>query len=145
MMRIYLDNCCFNRPFDDQCSIRVRLETEAKLYIQERIRLREMELAWSYMLDYENLHNPFDDRRAVVSVWRNRAAVDVGESAGVVIRAAKYAGFGLKPKDALHASCAIESACDWLITTDDAFIKKARRIEGLKVVDPIMFVREVGI
>jgi hypothetical protein len=37
-MRVYLDNCCFNRPFDDQSSLTVRLETEAKLAIQEMIR-----------------------------------------------------------------------------------------------------------
>ena len=30
-MKIYLDNCTFNRPFDDQSSIRVKLEAEAKL------------------------------------------------------------------------------------------------------------------
>lgn len=30
-MRVYLDNCMFNRPFDDQGHIRIRLETEAKL------------------------------------------------------------------------------------------------------------------
>jgi len=28
-----MDNCCFNRPFDDQTQTRVRLETEAKLEI----------------------------------------------------------------------------------------------------------------
>lgn len=33
-MRVYLDNCCYNRPFDDQRQVRVRLETEAKLRIQ---------------------------------------------------------------------------------------------------------------
>lgn len=32
-MRVYMDNCCFNRPFDDQTQTRVRLETEAKLEI----------------------------------------------------------------------------------------------------------------
>jgi predicted nucleic acid-binding protein len=26
-MRIYMDNCCFNRPFDSQAQVRVRLET----------------------------------------------------------------------------------------------------------------------
>ncbi|MDR2716284.1 MAG: hypothetical protein LBB46_06020 [Coriobacteriaceae bacterium] len=36
-MRIYLDNCCFNRPFDDQKQIKVKLETEAKLSIQRQI------------------------------------------------------------------------------------------------------------
>ena len=33
-MRVYLDNCCYNRPFDEQDQLSVRLETEAKLYIQ---------------------------------------------------------------------------------------------------------------
>ena len=37
-MKIYLDNCCFNRPFDDQSQLRIRLESEAKLKIQEDIR-----------------------------------------------------------------------------------------------------------
>ena len=27
-MRVYLDNCCYNRPFDDQRQLRVRLEIE---------------------------------------------------------------------------------------------------------------------
>ncbi len=32
-MRIYLDNCCFNRPFDDQTHFRIRIEAEAKLVV----------------------------------------------------------------------------------------------------------------
>ncbi|MFI3219791.1 MAG: hypothetical protein QX189_11830 [Methylococcales bacterium] len=35
-MKIYLDNCLFNRPFDEQSHIRIRIETEAKLAIQQR-------------------------------------------------------------------------------------------------------------
>jgi hypothetical protein len=31
-VRVYLDNCCFNRPFDDQRQTRVRLEAEVKLW-----------------------------------------------------------------------------------------------------------------
>jgi hypothetical protein len=56
-MLLYLDNCCFNRPFDDQKQIRIRIETEAKLYIQEKIISGEFELAWSYILEYENSVN----------------------------------------------------------------------------------------
>ena len=29
-MRVYLDNCCYNRPYDEQVQLRIRLETEAK-------------------------------------------------------------------------------------------------------------------
>jgi hypothetical protein len=43
-MKIYLDNCCFNRPFDDQSSMRVKLEAEAKLFIQEQIIIGNLQL-----------------------------------------------------------------------------------------------------
>lgn len=32
-MKVYLDNCCFNRPYDDQKQIIIRMETLAKLHI----------------------------------------------------------------------------------------------------------------
>ena len=56
-LKVYLDNCCFNRPFDDQMHIRIRIETEAKLYIQLKIVQRDFLLTWSYILDYENSMN----------------------------------------------------------------------------------------
>ncbi len=57
-MRVYLDNYMFNRPFDDQSQLRVKFETEAKLYIQDKIKNKEIELIWSYILEFENNHNP---------------------------------------------------------------------------------------
>ena len=46
-MRVYLDNCCYNRPFDDQNQLAVRLETEAKLAIQFPMRVGLVEYVWS--------------------------------------------------------------------------------------------------
>jgi len=34
---IYLDNCVYNRPFDDLTKIKIALEAEAKRYIQRLI------------------------------------------------------------------------------------------------------------
>ncbi len=62
-MQIYLDNCVFNRPFDDQNHLRVRLETEVKLYIQARIKQGDLQLVWSYILEFENVQNPFQARK----------------------------------------------------------------------------------
>jgi hypothetical protein len=45
---VYIDNCMFNRPFDDQTQIRIRLESEAKLYVQDKIKSEGIELIWSY-------------------------------------------------------------------------------------------------
>lgn len=66
-MRIYLDNCCFNRPFDDQSQIRIMLEAEAKLRIQDDILGKKFELVWSYILEAENTANPFEERRKAIS------------------------------------------------------------------------------
>jgi hypothetical protein len=37
-LRVYLDNCCYNRPFDNQNQRSVQLETQAKLWIQDLIK-----------------------------------------------------------------------------------------------------------
>jgi hypothetical protein len=59
----------------------VRLEAEAKLCIQEHIREGTLELAWSYLLDFENAANPFAERRTTISRWRQYATIDVEETA----------------------------------------------------------------
>jgi len=37
-MKLYLDTCCYNRPFDDQAQERIHIESEAVLIIIERVR-----------------------------------------------------------------------------------------------------------
>jgi hypothetical protein len=68
-MKLYLDNCCFNRPFDDQSHLRIRLEAEAKMRIQEEILSGSYDLVWSYLLSYENGKNPFRERREQIAKW----------------------------------------------------------------------------
>jgi predicted nucleic acid-binding protein len=141
-MRVYLDNCCFNRPFDDQRQARVRLEAEAKLHIQENIRNHTVEIAWSYILDFENSANPFEERRTTISGWRRFAKIDVEESPALLQRARTLAALGLKSKDALHLACAIATACEYFVTTDDGILKRAKEIIDIIVLDPTAFVRE---
>ena len=51
--------CVYNRPFDDQSDLRVKLETVACQMIFEKIQMSEIELTWSFMLEFENEVNPF--------------------------------------------------------------------------------------
>ena len=50
-MRVYLDNCCYNRPYDDQTPLKIQMETLSKLQIQQEIRQGKIELASSYILE----------------------------------------------------------------------------------------------
>lgn len=65
-MRIYLDNCSYNRPYDDQSQMRIYLETQAKLHIQDMIRKGSLELVTSYVLDYENSRNRSLQKRMAI-------------------------------------------------------------------------------
>lgn len=143
-MRIYLDNCCLNRPFDDQSQARIRLETEAKLEVQQRIQDGIVELAWSYMVDFENQANPFEERREAIARWRSVAVADVDETPEVLRQAHDLQNMGLRPKDSIHIACAMAAGCAYFLTTDDLIIAKMRGFAGIHVVNPTQYIVEVG-
>ena len=139
-MKIYLDNCTFNRAFDDQSSMRVKLEAEAKLFIQERIMLGKLQLIWSYILEYENIQNPFIERRNAIIEWKKIATRKISESENIVPRAMEYMRLGVKAKDALHIACAIEGKAEYLLTTDDMLLNKLVGFKELVVINPVNFI-----
>ena len=143
-MKIYLDNCCFNRPFDDQSQLRIRLESEAKLKIQEDIRSGLYKLIWSYILDYENSKNPFQERREQIVKWRAYAIEDIKENKEIVKVATMINQYGIKKLDSLHIACAIKAKADYFLTTDDGLLRKSTLVKGIKITDPIGFIKEVS-
>lgn len=140
-MLIYLDMCCFNRPFDDQSQLLIRLQTEAKLYVQEAIRQGAFSLAWSAVMDLENAANPDIERREAIAVWKTLAVVDVDTNPAVEALAEEFVLLGIKPMDALHVASAVTANATWLLTTDKALLRKMQNDPRLRVIDPIEFIR----
>ena len=136
-MKVYLDNCALNRPFDDQSHIRIQLETEAKLYIQSKIKAKELDLIWSYILDIENDQNPFKEKRQAIERWKAFSIIDIAEHDSILQKANHFVGMGVKAKDALHIACAIEGNADIFVTTDDKLIKKLSGSDEIRVINPI--------
>ena len=135
-MLIYLDTCCFNRPFDDQSQTRIRFETAAKLQLQQRVRQKKVQLVWSYLLDFENSQNPFPERVASILIWRNLAEVRIGETGAVLDRGRSLLALGIKPFDALHVACALVARSDLFVTTDDILLRKLRGYPDLATLPP---------
>ena len=141
-MKIYLDNCCYNRPFDDQSQIRIHLETQAKLYIQDKIKDGIYHLVWSYILDYENGKNPYEEKRLAISPWRAIASSFIAEETEEILTFAESLVLrGIKTYDALHISCAVAAQCDYFLTTDKKLLNTL--ISEIKIVSPIVFVDEM--
>ena len=138
-MRVYLDNCCLNRPFDDQSSLVIYLETEAKLYVQELIRQCKLMLLWSFVLDYENSANPFEEVRNRIAEWKNFAYADCDLSNEIADKASELMKHGLRQMDASHVACAIYLGADCFLTTDKRILNK--QIMEIEIMNPIDFIR----
>ena len=138
-IKVYLDNCCFNRPYDDQNNLLVYLETEAKLFTQDLIYSGKLSLIWSFVLDYENNANPFDERKHSIAAWKKLASVDCDLCDEIAESARGLFSAGLRQKDASHIACAIYAGADFFITTDKKILNKP--VQGINLTNPIDFVR----
>ncbi len=141
-MRIYLDNCCYNRPYDDQTQMRVSLEAQAKLHIQEEIKDGKYELASSYILTYENSRNRVESKKTAIQTFMEDnvvAFIDSSHEQEAEAIAQGIQAAGVKAVDSIHTACAILSKCDYLVTTDDRLLKYTD--PRIKIVDPTEFVR----
>lgn len=125
--------------YDDQNQLSVRLETEAKLYVQDQVFEKRLDLVWSYILDFENRRNPFEERRTEIALWRDLAIEMVNPGPEIMPQGKMLEKLGLKPLDALHVACAIRGNCGYFLTVDRGILKKQASIVGLVAISPIEF------
>jgi predicted nucleic acid-binding protein len=141
MTLVYLDNCCFNRPFDNQLHPLVKIETEAKLLIQAEVLAGKINLVWSYILFHENHDNPYPNRKKQISTWESLASQHITRTTSIETYAESLLPMGFKVKDALHVACAIAANADYFITTDKKVLNKT--VSGIEIINPMDFVKEV--
>ena len=94
-------------------------------------------------MDYENNKNPFRERREQIEKWRNYSVIDIVANPNILDLSVSIEQLGLKKFDSLHLACAIQGKADYFLTTDNGILKKSKIIQGLKVIDPNNFIREV--
>lgn len=143
-MRVYLDNCSYNRPYDDQSQMRIHLETQAKLHIQDMIRQEKIELVTSYVLDFENSYNRSIQKKMAIEKFMkeyatlyvsNKNEKDIAKIADAIMET------GIKEKDAYHVACAVIAECNYFVTTDDRLLKY--QSEKIELVTPGEFIRRM--
>jgi len=140
-LRIYLDICTFNRPFDDQNQLKIKLETEAKLFIQQGIMNGSYELVWSYILEYENNQNKFNDRRNSIYDWKKIAKIHCVENDKIIEYAEKLKKLNIRTKDALHIACGVNANSDYFITTDKQLLNI--QLDDIRIINPLSFLNAV--
>ena len=132
-MKIYLDLCVYNRPFDDQSQPRIMMETLGFVIIMALVSSGDIKTVNSFVLEYENEQNPKLDNKIIIADMLQAATRFVEYTERIHERAEILEGLGIMGMDALHLACAEYADSDFLVTCDDAFIKKVQRINSVNV------------
>ncbi len=145
-MRIYLDVCCLNRPFDDQSQDRIHLEAEAVLAIIKQVEQGDWQWLSSDIVAYEINNTPSDERKERLWSLECRATERLELTDAVFAESQTIQQFGFSTYDALHLALASMAGVDAFLSTDDKLLKKARQYAGqLKVNarNPLVWLQEV--
>jgi predicted nucleic acid-binding protein len=146
-MRIYLDVCCLNRPFDDQSQERIRMETEAVELILQLFERGIHQWISSTAIEEEASLNPDIDQRTRVEAMLKLADERLRVDDSALERARSYWPQGIRRFDALHVALAESNGSDLLLTVDDDLIRKARRLMPplrMRVENPARWLLESG-
>lgn len=144
-MTIYLDNCCYNRPFDDQTQERIHLESEVILTILQRGQTGVYKIVGSSILDLEmeRMHDEIKKQK-VKELYKTANKYvyyteKIKKRSKELMRISKIHTF-----DSLHIASAEDAKADVLLTTDDKLEKMAERLElKVRVMNPLKFAWEV--
>ena len=128
-MKIYLDNCCYNRPFDDQSQQRIFEETNAIFNI----------INLSCELDYVIFGSDvliMEIAKITQTVNQNiNLSKEIEQIAESIVKISKIHDF-----DALHLASAIIGGADIFFTTDYKLIKFCDKLDlKISVMNPINF------
>ena len=144
-MRIYMDVCCLNRPFDEQSQDRIYLEAETILAILPHCQNGEWTLVTSDIVDFElsgmkNL-TKLQKVRGICSIAKER----ITSTQEVRDLSKSYQNDGVKLVDSLHLALCETYGVEILLSTDDQFIRAAARIKtNTRVINPVTWLMEVN-
>ena len=138
-MRVYLDACLYNRPFDDQTQPRIWLETMAFAIILQMVEGKQIDLVTSSVVGFENSKNPFPDRKEWVDgclkLTKQKVILDtsIRERALELERQQR-----IRSIDALHLACGESGQADFFLTCDDRVVKRYRG-KRMAALNPVQF------
>lgn len=145
-MKLYLDNCCYNRPYDDQTQARIHMESEAVLAIINKCKQNNDEIIGSPVLDFEieqivNIEKCNNVKNFYDQTINRRFEYNVD-----ILKRVKelFKKTTIRTLDRFHLAFAENADVDVLLTTDDKFEKACSKISlKLQVKNPLVFLLEV--
>lgn len=140
MKKLYLDVCTICRPFDNQNNMRIRLETDAYYLILNGVQNSNymMMISPIHIKEIESIEDIREKMQIVnlLDVYGKKPKYDYRKARE---RAEELISKNLGIADSVHLAFA-EQSSDYLITCDDKFLKKSKRVKtAIEIINPIEF------
>lgn len=145
-MKVFLDVCCLNRPFDDRSQVRISLEIEAIQNILQSCLDGKFKL-----IDSDTIHSEISqdrdlERQIKVRAILSLAKIRVRSSENLKQRTKELIGLGFTPYDAAHLASAERGKADIFLSTDDKLVKRAKNYKDqikVAVDNPVSWILDV--
>jgi len=146
-MVIYLDACCYSRPFDNQdhtAQERVRMEITAIMDALEICKIACFPIVGSPAVIMEINEIRLDwKRQSVTDFYHSTVTEETPITDDIDVRAEVLIAQGVKEFDAYHIAFAELAGADYLLTTDDRLIGASGRLDfNVNVINPLTFMGE---
>jgi len=146
VLHIYLDACCYNRPFDDQTQDRIRIEAESVIILLKYSASGLIRLVGSDVLKLEISKTPDLVRKSQLLSLLTYISKNYSMNDEIIELAHKLQITGFSTFDSLHIAIAEKSKADIFVTTDDKIYKLFRKKPDLlkiRIENPVDIVREL--
>jgi len=143
--KLYLDTCCYNRPFDDQTDGKIHLESEAVISILKLYEQKQVNIFGSEIIDFEISKIPDIIKQYKVLEISRIAKKKLIIDKDVEERALFLEKMGFKAFDALHIAIAEINKLDVFISTDKKaynLAKKESKNMLIFIKNPLEFIKE---
>ena len=144
-MRIYLDNCCYNRILDDRSNSKIYYERNSIMIILELAEKSAIKIIGSEMLIKEIDDTKDAYKKSVLEMLYSLCSEEIIVDKTILNRAETIRHSStIKYKDSIHLACAEAANADVLLTTDIKFMNNSNRIKTYtKVMNPNQYLLEV--
>jgi hypothetical protein len=144
-LKLYLDTCCYNRPFDDQTDDKIHMESESIISIIKLFSKKQIEILGSEIIDYEI--------SKISDIIKQQKVMEISTIVKIKLliddkaeeRALFLESLGFKAFDALHIAIAEINKLDIFISTDKKIIDLSNRIAEkmlINIRNPLNFIKE---
>ena len=126
-MKVYLDNCVLNRPFDDQTQERIYFETQSFLILLKYIDDGKVQFINSFVIEYEISKISDVEREFKIREYLELSNEFIEFNNQIEQRATEIEKFGFKGIDAMHIAVAEFTNVDYFVTCDDDILKLEKK------------------